>query len=49
MLDHRSAAIFKTSSQRKLGSILLSTFVPGSKIKIGPSLRWDDGIGAEAA
>jgi hypothetical protein len=32
----------QSSSQRKLGSILILLFAHGPKVKMDPSLRWDD-------
>jgi hypothetical protein len=39
------AAYPPSSSQRKLGSILTLEPLTKSKIKMGPSFRWDDGTG----
>ena len=32
----------QSSSQRTLGPILFLLFVQSSKVKMGPSVRWDD-------
>jgi hypothetical protein len=32
----------ESSSQRKLGSILIPLFTEGFKVRMDPSLRWDD-------
>ena len=44
-------AILRTSSQRTLGSILILILIliyaQGSKVKMGPSVRWDDDVGVE--